>query len=106
MVKKSERVFLVMAAVFFVGAAVTVLFGLLDVSVWLALVGAMYVFMAHVSRTSYRDGWLRGRWSMVEAIGEAQRRGLSLVEWLRAEAERDGLRIDITRVDPNAPEDH
>lgn len=38
---------------------------------------------------AYRNGWLNGRASMVQALAEAHRRDMSLDDWLNGELARD-----------------
>lgn len=39
--------------------------------------------------SAYRSGWLDGRHAMVRALGEAAQRGMTPVDWLDAELDRD-----------------
>jgi hypothetical protein len=48
---------------------------------------------------AYRTGWLRGRSQMVYAMAEAQRRGLSVSQWLDSELARDFAVLGITDED-------
>lgn len=40
-------------------------------------------------RTAYSSGWIDGRLSLLLSMHEAQQRGLSVKEWVEAEAQRD-----------------
>lgn len=42
-------------------------------------------------RTRYSAGWIDGRLALLQSMAEAQRRGISLADWLAAEAERDAV---------------
>ena len=77
---------------------------------WLAVVAAIFVGI-ELGRTAilsarraqaYRSGWLAGRQQMVMAMVEAQRRGITPVEWLTAEAERDWAVLGLDPDDVNA----
>lgn len=53
--------------------------------------------------TAYRSGWLQGRSAMVVALAEAQRRGMSPMEWLEGELQRDWA---VLGIDPHDLEGH
>jgi hypothetical protein len=46
---------------------------------------------------AYRSGWLHGRQQMVFALAEAQRRGMTPIEWMEGELARD---YAVLGVDP------
>lgn len=68
------------------------LINLLTIVVVIANVGMTMI----ARRRAYRAGWLDGRIAMVLSMNEAMRRGMGLVEWLQAEAERDGIEVEIS----------
>lgn len=54
---------------------------------------------------AYRSGWLDGRATMVAALSEAQRRGLSPDDWLRGQWEADAAVLGISPALPTPPEE-
>lgn len=46
---------------------------------------------------AYRTGWLAGRSQMLWAMAEAQRRGMTQVEWLEGELARDYAALGLER---------
>lgn len=61
----------------------------------IATVAGLAVSSGLRRKTAFRNGWLEGRRQMVEAMLEAQRRGLSPADWMRSEAERDAAVLGI-----------
>lgn len=49
-------------------------------------------------RHAYNHGWMAGRAAMAMSLPEAMHRGLHPIEWIIAEAERDGCRVRVTYV--------
>src|SRR4051812_45982897 len=45
------------------------------------------------ARHGYHMGWIKGRTEMVGSLMEARKRGMNELEWLLAEAERDGCDV-------------
>lgn len=86
-----------------------------DVSVVAYLVSGVIVGMccgmgalAGIRRAqSYRSGWLAGRTTMITSMLEAQRRGMSITEWLDGEFARDAhvLGLHVHRDEPPPPPD-
>lgn len=56
----------------------------------LALAGNLVVQRFHL-RLTHNRAWLTGRIAIIGSLLEAQRRNMSLTDWLVAEAERDGF---------------
>jgi hypothetical protein len=54
---------------------------------------------------AYRSGWLDGRATMVAALGEAQRRGLTFDEWLTGQWEADAALLGLSPHLPAPEED-
>lgn len=74
---------------------------------WLAGVSAfgMVTTLGYLSLLGivWRQGWLAGRAAFAGAMAEAMRRGMHPVEFLMAEAERDGATLVIRHEpDPEA----
>jgi hypothetical protein len=54
---------------------------------------------------AYRNGWIDGRRTMMSSLGESQRRGMPLDDWMLGEAERDlsiftGMGVMAMKVEP------
>jgi hypothetical protein len=64
---------------------------------WAVVAGGMVV----MTRASFRAGWLEGRLALLQSMAEAQKRGMTSLEWLTAEAERDGIPVTQQPVEPD-----
>jgi hypothetical protein len=64
---------------------------------WAMTAGCMML----IARSSYRSGWLEGRTAMLTTMAEARKRGMTSLEWLIAEAERDGIPVTHQPVEPD-----
>lgn len=51
-------------------------------------------------RAAYNRGWMDGRIAMIASLSEAQQRRMHPMEWLIAEAERDGFTVTV-HTEPN-----
>jgi hypothetical protein len=74
------------------------------VSMTLSLLSAAVAVSSAVAvllnrRRWFSAGWIRGRQAMTAALLEAIRRDLGLVEFLQAEAERDGYTLRLVARD-------
>lgn len=62
-------------------------------AVTFACVAVVFAIQPWSAANSYRHGWLQGRAALLRSQFEAQQRGLSYLEWVVAEAERDGIEL-------------
>lgn len=91
-----ERAFQVVGAMqVVVGLACMVTIGI-GFGILLATLGLLGMFRPYRDRWQYNAGWMSGRTALVRSMSEAQARGMHPVEWLVAEAERDGFRVKVT----------
>jgi hypothetical protein len=65
---------------------IAVAFAVIMVNLWM-----MPIFWRGYFRHGFTHGWLAGRHAMIQSICEAQRRHMSLPDWITAEMERDGF---------------
>jgi hypothetical protein len=52
-----------------------------------------------VRRVSFRYGWLAGRHAMLSSMIEAQKRHLTMIQFIEAEMERDGIPVTSIEVE-------
>jgi hypothetical protein len=57
--------------------------------------GAGVLSFAGSLREAHRTGYLHGRAKMVLSLVEAEQRGMTRLDWLAAEMERDGIPLDV-----------
>jgi hypothetical protein len=66
------------------------------IGAYIALVG-----MAYLKRLrAYKYGWIEGRSAMIQALVEAGKRGMSISDWLQAQAEKDMALMGIKPPEP------
>lgn len=68
------------------------------VGVLLVVEGVLIASFRPQLRHAYNHGWMAGRAAMAMSLPEAMHRGLHPIEWIIAEAERDGCRVRVTYV--------
>lgn len=94
---RADRVFQALGvAQAILGLAFVVFAGDVGFGVLLVTVGMLIGVRPWTERVNYNAGWMAGRVAFVLSMGEAQARGMHPIEWLLAEAERDGHEITLT----------
>lgn len=73
------------------------LMGVIDfaVAILVATLGGLGMARIYRDRSQYNSGWLNGRIAMFASLSEARQRGLHPIEWMIAEAERDGFEVSF-----------
>ncbi len=94
---RADRVEHAFGAVQIVLGTSLVFFGELWVAAFILVLGGNMLLRPAVRRDAFNDGWVRGRVAMVLSMSEAQARGMQPVDWLIAEAERDGFNVTVER---------
>ena len=94
---RGHALLVAVAAAEFATAAVFVVLGDFFSAASFAVVGFLIVLALRMERLAWVAGYLRGRSTMLASLGEAYERGLTVADWITAEAERDEFVISTVR---------
>lgn len=100
-------VLLILVAMMGLGWGATVIITVMDPGPLRACASGVigvYIALASMSvfkrMNAYRFGWFDGRSQMIRSLVETQKRGLSMDDWLRGEAERDAAIFGLPPLPP------
>jgi hypothetical protein len=95
--RRSETFTFASAAVLWLLSVALLIDGEYASAVTFVAVGLVLVSSVAQARAAYLHGWFAGRGAMLGSLAEAERRGLTVVDWITAEAERDAAMMPRRR---------